>query len=44
MSRRADAPYFQGDSYQAVALGYKGNRVELESLPVTLYTNHPLYK
>jgi len=29
MSRRADAPYFQGDGYQAVGLPYKGERVEM---------------
>ena len=29
MSRRADAPYFQGDGYQAVGLPYKGDRAEM---------------
>ncbi len=29
MSRRADAPYFRGGSFQAVALPYKGDRVEM---------------
>jgi serpin B len=29
MSRRADAPYFQGDGYQAVELPYQGNRAEM---------------
>jgi serpin B len=29
MSRRAHAPYFQGDGYQAVGLPYKGGRAEM---------------
>ncbi len=29
MSRRADAPYFQGEGFQAVSLPYKGDRVEM---------------
>jgi serpin B len=29
MSRRADAPYVQGDGYQAVGLPYKGDRAEM---------------
>jgi serpin B len=29
MSRRAEAPYFQGDGYQAVGLPYKGGRAEM---------------
>lgn len=29
MSRRADAPYFQGDGFQAVELPYKGDRAEM---------------
>ncbi len=29
MSRRAHAPYFRGDGFQAVALPYKGDRVEM---------------
>ena len=29
MGRRADAPYFQGDGYQAVGLPYKGDRAEM---------------
>ncbi len=29
MSRRAHAPYFRGDNFQAVALPYKGDRVEM---------------
>ncbi len=29
MARRAHAPYFQGEGFQAVALPYKGDRVEM---------------
>jgi serpin B len=29
MSRRAEAPYLQGDGYQAIRLPYKGNRAEI---------------